>query len=110
VSLQYKFFTILIKIIVKYRKFEKHLANGQCCEKDYAIHMEPLIGFTKMANTDTFRNSVIKRFGVSLIRGITGCSGAVAGTTTLRTAARPTATGTRPATGTTISGSGWLPL
>jgi RNA-directed DNA polymerase len=55
------------RFIIKYRSFEKNLANGRWHEEDYVRHMEPLVGFTKTANADAFRNSVIKRFGVSLI-------------------------------------------
>ena len=50
---------------LKYRSFERNLANGQWCEEDYVRHMEPLVGFTKTANAGAFRNNVIKRFGVS---------------------------------------------
>ena len=53
------------RFITKYRASEQNVVNGNWCEEDYVRHMEALVGFTKMADADAFRNNVIKRFGVS---------------------------------------------
>jgi hypothetical protein len=53
------------RFITKYRSFEQNMVNGRWSEQEYVRHMEPLVGFTKMANAAAFRSNVIKRFRVS---------------------------------------------
>jgi retron-type reverse transcriptase len=53
------------RFINKYRAFEQNMVDGKWSAQEYVRHMEPLVGFTQMANAAAFRNNVIKRFRVS---------------------------------------------
>jgi RNA-directed DNA polymerase len=53
------------RFITKYRSFEQNMVNGRWSEQEYVRHVEPLVGFTKMANAAAFRSNIIKRFRVS---------------------------------------------
>jgi len=48
----------------KFRKYEKNWVQGRWSEMELVRHMEPLVEFTKAANTAGFRLNVMERFGV----------------------------------------------
>ncbi|OQX17616.1 MAG: hypothetical protein BWK80_39385 [Desulfobacteraceae bacterium IS3] len=52
------------RFIIKFREYEKKYVQGHWTEKELIAHIEPLIGFVKIANSSDFRRSVIQRFGV----------------------------------------------
>ncbi len=53
------------RFIRKFRKYEERFLNGKWSAEELVIHMEPLIEFTKHADTLNFRRTIIKGTRVS---------------------------------------------
>jgi RNA-directed DNA polymerase len=53
------------RFILKFKQYEKRWQTGEWSENELVRHMEPLIEFTRAADTGNFRKNVIQRFGVS---------------------------------------------
>ena len=53
------------RFIIKFKEYENRWQTGEWSINELVRHMEPLIEFTRAANTGKFRTDVIQRFGVS---------------------------------------------
>ncbi len=53
------------RFVHKFRKYEEKWQKGEWTEEELARHMEPLVDFTRAADSHGFRRNVIERFGVS---------------------------------------------
>lgn len=95
------------RFVCKMRIYDAKLNAGEWTQKEYARHAEPLAAFTRYAGTSGFRRSRLALTEAGYKRATTACFAAAVGTTTRRTAVRPTGTTTIPATPTTTSGSVW---
>jgi len=52
------------RFIRKFRQYEKQFHNGIWSEATLSRHMEPLVAFTRGADSNVFRSNVFHRFGV----------------------------------------------
>lgn len=50
------------RFVEKFRKYEANYLQGRWSEQDLCRHMEPLVAFTKRADTMGFRANVLRRF------------------------------------------------
>jgi hypothetical protein len=80
--------------------YAKKLRLGEWSQKEYAQHAEPLLAFTRFADSLCFRRNAVSKTEAGL-GALTVLNGAAVGTTTRGTAVFPIATTTTPTTGTT---------